>query len=325
MQKRISAFSSTVLLPAREIIRAPITLLLTVTAVAGTLCIPLVLAFQFGDTGQRLARDGGLGMQLTMGTLLAAASACSLIRRERESGVAAMLLTKPVSRRWYLLSRFMGIASILALFTVVMATATLLAHRAAEGFHPETGYHPDHIAALSGLACIPLAAATAAWRNWKAKSSFHAVALLSLPIYLLAACLLAGFYTRGGRITLSYAPDMDPRIIVASLSLMLALFIFAAFALTLSTILPPVSTAIVCLLVLFLGFSTPLLMTTTNQLRIGFAILPNLNWFWLTEAIDTESKLLSVHFLLASLYGILLLIPTLTLGIWLMENVEVPS
>ncbi len=312
-------------LPAREILRTPITLLLTVTAACITLVTPLIIAFQFGDTGRRLVRDGGLGLQLTVGTLLAASCACSLVRRERESGITAMLLTKPVSRPWYLLSRFLGIALILALFTAIMTPATMLAHRAAEAYHPETGFKSDTIAALSGLFCIPLACLTGGWYNWKKRYSFHAITLLVLPLYVITACLMAGFYTRGGTLTLAYQPDLDIRIIVASASLMLVLFIFTALALAISTYLPPVSTAAVCLVVLFAGFSTPLLLSSTVALQPLVALLPNWNIFWLTESMDTANQNLLGRFVFACCYGMLLLLSTLLLGMTLMKRVEVPS
>lgn len=312
-------------LPAHEMLRTPITLLLTVTAACSTLITPLVIAFQFGDTGRRLVRDGGLGLQLTIGTILAATCACTLIRRERESGITAMLLTKPVSRPWYLLSRFLGIGMIILLFTAIITPATMLAHRAAEAFHPEIGFKTDTLAALSGLLCIPLACLTGGWYNWKKRYSFHAVTYLTLPAYLAGACLLAGFYTRSGSFTRAYQPDLDLRIIVAALSLMLVLLIFAAMALSMSTYLPPVSTALVCLMILFGGFSTPLLLSQTTSLQPLVALLPNWNLFWLTEAMDTSEQHLPFRFLLASGYGLLWLSATVLLGMTLMKRVEVPS
>ncbi len=313
------------LLPAHEILRAPITVLLTASAAATTLLIPLVIAFQFGDTGRRLVRDGGLGLLLTVGTILAAASACNIFRRERESGIAAMLLTKPVSRPWYFLSRFLGVGLIVMLFAAVMTPATMLAHRAAEAYHPDTGFKSDYIAALSGLFCIPLACLTGGWWNWKKHVAFHAVTLLSLPIYLWSACLMAGWYTRAGTFTLSYSPDLDPTIILATCSLVLVLLIFAALALALSMYLPPVSTAAVCLLALFAGFSTPAWMLNSTRLRPIVAFLPNWNWFWLTETIDTAPHLLGGRFLLAFVYGLLFLTATVIWGMTLMKRVEVPS
>lgn len=313
------------LLPAREILRTPITCLLTITATCITLLIPLMHAFQFGDTGRRMARDGGLGLLLSVGTILAAAGACSIIRRERESGITAMLLTKPISRSLYLLSRFNGVAIMILLFSAIMAPTTMLAHRAAEAYHPESGTVPDPVAAVAGLLCVLLACLTGAWFNWKKHTSFHAVVMLSLPLFLWTTCLLAGWFTRARTFTLQYNPELDPRIILAALSLAWVLMTFASIALTVSIYLPPVSTAVLCLIILFAGFSTPALMASTGLLRPFVALLPNWNWFWLTETIDTAPQQIMGRFSLAILYGLSLVTATLLIGMNVMKRVEVPS
>jgi hypothetical protein len=313
-------------LPAREILRAPITLLLTACVTFITLFIPLILAFQFGDTGRRLVRDGGLGLQWTIGILLAAACACSLIRRERESGVAAMLLTKPVARHWYLLSRFAGISSVILLFSITSTAATMLAHRAAEAFSVDAGFRTDHLAAISGMLCIPLACLMGAWRNWKNNGSFHATAILALPACLIATCLLAGFFTRSGTFTLQYSPQLDFRIGLASLGISLALLVFTALALSLSIFFPPVTTIAVCLIVLFGGLASPALLVHQNFMGNLFALLPNWNWFWLANQLDAaESTSLLPQFAFVLLYGSCWTVALLSIGSVLMDKVEVPS
>ena len=325
MQMQKSAIFALASLPAREILRAPIPFLLTSTVTFATLFIPLVLAFQFGDTGRRLVRDGGLGLQLTIGILLAAASASTLIRRERESGVAAMLLTKPVARHWYLLSRFAGIAMVIMLFSATTTLATLLAHRAAEAFTPDSGFRTDYLAAVSGILCIPLACATAGWLNWRNQFSFHAVAMLALPLYLLAASVWVGFFTRAGRFTVQYNPQLDFRIMIGAFSLLFLLWVFAALALTCSIILPPVTTAALCMMVLFSGQLSPLLLARSTWLGPIFALFPNWNWFWLAEQLDTGTDGLLANAAFAATYGLVLLAAILTSGMLMIEKVEVPA
>lgn len=313
------------MLPAREMLRSPITLLLTISPVFITLLIPVILAFQFGDTGKRLVRDGGLGLQLTSGVLLAATCACSLIQKERESGIAAMLLTKPVGRVTYLLSRFAGIAIILLLFSLTATLATMLAHRAAASLEPSFGFRTDYITASAGLTCLILAACVAGWRNWKHNDSFHAVATVSLPILLAMLTVISGFYTRTGHITMQYNPQLDARILLAAFALYLLLLIFAALALTMSIHLKPVSTAISCMLILFGGFATPVLLAKENLARPLTAFLPNWNWFWIANHLDTGQKELLPSFAFLNVYGIFFITAILLLGIICMQKAEVPS
>jgi len=325
MPMRRSPWRPLIALPVREILRAPITFLLSSTTVCATLCIPLVLAFHFGDTGRRLVRDGGLALQLSAGIILAAASACNLIRRERESGVAALLLTKPVARHSYLLSRFAGIAGVLIVFSISALLANLLAHRAAETFSPGTGYRTDATAALLGILCLPLACATAGWLNWRRNFSFHAVATLALPLYLLITCLMMGFLSRDGTLTWPYHPQLDLRIVVAAAALLLPLLVFAAIALTASIRLQPVTTVMLCLIVLFAGLFAPLGIARTNLLRPLATLIPNWNWFWLASHLDDASRSLLTASVFATLYGTTLLGAILLLAMHLMQTVEVPT
>ncbi len=311
------------ILPAREVARTPIVLLLAAASVVATLVVPLALAFQFGDTGQRLARDGGLALQLTLGIILCACTASAVIRTERESGVAAMLLTKPVTRHWYLLSRFFALAAVAILFSSITTPATLLAHRAAEAFDPNHGYVTDVTAALAGLLCIPLACGIAGIQNWRRRSSFHAVALGALPPLLWTACLLIGFFTRSGAPTLRYAPLLDPRILLAALSLLGALLVFCALALTVGLFLPPVSTVAICMITLFGGLAAGTRSVRPAGRNLVFSLLPNWNLFWPADALDHAFADLALHVLWPFAYGSLLTIGILAIGIRLTHRLEI--
>jgi hypothetical protein len=325
MQKfKFSSQIALVSLPAQEMLRNPITVLLSLATVFMTLLIPLVLAFQFGDTGKRLVRDGGLGLQLTFGIILASACACNLIQKERQSGVAAMLLTKPVGRHTYLLSRFVGIGLVLFVFSSSAAIATMLAHRSAEGFDPDVGLQTDRITASAGLLCIVIAAGIAGWRNWLRNDSFHAITITSLPVLLAMLSLLCGFYTRAGRLTWVYAPQQDPRILLVALAIYLLLLVFTALALTMSIYLKPVNTTLTCIIILLTGFSTPVWMAKA-QFMPFVALFPNWNWFWLANHLNAGQSGLTTSFLFAGGYGSLLIAAILCIGFLLIEKAEVPS
>ncbi len=323
MQRKLQQYVTLSLLPLREVLRTPVVLLLAGAAVCSTLLVPLALAFQFGDTGQRLVRDGGLALQLGLGIILCAYAACAILRTDQQSGVAAMLLTKPVTRPQYLLSRFGAIALLALLFSAITTPATLLAHRAVETLDPQYGYVTDVRAALAGLLCIPLACAVAAWQNWRKQQSFHATALGALPALLWATCGLMGFISRTGVFSLTYHPHMDPGIILAALPLLVALWVFAALALTLGIRLPPVTTMALCLLTLFGGLLAGARIAHAPTPNTLLAWIPNWNLFWPATQLDQSPAAIIQYLPWPLLYGCLLILGILTVGVQWTHRLEI--
>ncbi|MFU8780557.1 MAG: hypothetical protein ACNA71_05975, partial [Kiritimatiellia bacterium] len=170
-----------------------------------------------------------------------------------------------------------------------------------------------------------LACATGAWRNWKHNASFHATTMIALPTYLIVACLLAGFYTRAGTITLRYNPQLDIRIALAAFCLVLALLVFTALALALSIFFPPVTTIAICLIVLLGGLASQALLAHDNIASVWLSLLPNWNWFWLANLLDGAAGSITARMTFALLYGAMWTAATLCVGSILIDKVEVPA
>ena len=66
------------------------------------------------------------------GLLISGYASCATLDRERKAGTTAAILSKPVSRNTFFLAKFFGIFSVVILFSICAATATLLAERIAE-------------------------------------------------------------------------------------------------------------------------------------------------------------------------------------------------
>ena len=73
-----------------ECLQQPAVLLIAFAGVVATALIPLLQFHQFGEAG-RLARDGALAYQLTLGLALAVVAASSAIRREIDNRVSTLV------------------------------------------------------------------------------------------------------------------------------------------------------------------------------------------------------------------------------------------
>ena len=108
---------------ALEIISEPLSLLLLSAALALAVFAPAFHYHQFGEA-TRMARDAGLSALLIGGTVFVVSGAVRSMRRELESGTAAVVLSHPVSRAQFFLAKACGAFAAFALFAVALGAVT---------------------------------------------------------------------------------------------------------------------------------------------------------------------------------------------------------
>lgn len=278
------SFFRLVRIHVQSLLRNPICMLITITAVMATIIMPLVFTHTFGDTASRLARDGGLAFHLVAGIALAAYAACSLSGCARQSGTDAMILVKPISPSTVFLARYAGVALVLLIFSATSGLASMLAQRIAESFSPSTGRHLDLTTATSAVLGILLVCGLGVLADATRKATFHTTVFCLLPLALGTAALLSGFHDRAGNWTRESRYTLDTSSLVAALLIAAALLLVAALALTLSLWLSPASVAATCFILLVAGLSVDWLLATTCQNTIArtlvLATIPNWQRFW---------------------------------------------
>lgn len=310
----------------KDALRRPLFMLLTFSAVLISIIVPMASAFQFGNMGQRLAADGTMAFQLTFGIILSAYLASATLGDERQKGVAAMLLTKPVSHPCYILTRFAGTASVLLLFSIIMALTGMLAHRIAESPTAAERYMTDSLTGLASLGVLIIAALWGGWRNFRKNHSFHASAIIALLTLLAALCLACGLWTRSGSFSTNYASELDPTIMLRACSLWLALLIFSATAMALGIVLRPVSNAACLILLLMAGMLLPPLAAAAGfpgwQLT---ALLPDWNRFWIANPNTTMGTAPLESLAVNLIYAIPMIAAPLLLATHFLKSSEIQS
>ena len=117
-------FASIAKATALEIVNEPLSLLLLTASLALAVFAPAFHYHQFGEA-TRMARDAGLSALLIGGTLFAATGTVRSVRRELESGTAAVALAHPVSRAQFLLAKAAGAYCAFALFAIALGAITV--------------------------------------------------------------------------------------------------------------------------------------------------------------------------------------------------------
>lgn len=337
MIRKICAVASATI---TEAIQQPLALLTMLTALAFTLLAPVFQFHRFGEDG-RLARDSGLSCILIFGLALAATTAGRSVAAEIANGTAAAAISKPLSRTIFLIAKWLGVCSVVTLFWLALSSATMLAERGSAHFveHPDfNGYVDDHLSLAISAATIALALLIAALASCYAKRRFGVTAfygvVISQPV-ALALSQLSG-WLRGSRIAqaccdgsadhihhhtvnwLAWQPPLNTRIITAALLLLLALYIFAALATALATRLKTVPTLTLCAIILVLGLAgdslTATLHSSLSIIHYPLSILPDMQHFWLSDALARGGSIPLSYLGRATLYAATCSTLFLTLG-----------
>lgn len=297
-----------------EAIQQPIAFLILLSALLTTLLAPVFQFHRFSEDG-RLARDSGLSCMLVFGLVLAAGTAGRSVAGEIGRGTAAAVIGKPVSRVTFVLSKWLGVFWVVVIFWLGVLAATLAAERSSAHFmvlESFTGYATDPVTLALSFLGVGGALVAAAVRQYVWRRRFGVTAFLGLSLMQVAVVAVSGFYNRFGALYplhgeaacaegcqgaehvhaaggwLPYHVELNLRVVAAAVLVLLALAIFAALATALATRLQTGAALAVCVLVLILGLagdSFTLDMHALSWRRLVAGVMPNLQHFWLCDAL----------------------------------------
>ncbi len=310
-----------------ESMQQPAVLLLTLAGVVATALIPLMQFHEFGEPG-RLARDGALAYQLTLGLALAVVTASAAIRREIDGGTAAAALSKPLARGTFVVGKFLGVARMLLHFWYALLAAMLIAERVAfriSGNAGEPVGAVDTRAQAFLLIAVPAALAVAAFLDNRRRARFCIAALRVLMALLTLGLLAALGFDRLGAWSPSWA-NLDLRLVPVSLLILAALMLFAALATALSTRLRSGATLIASGLLLSLGLAADHLLAPARPLlvRLAARLLPNVQSFWLCDALTAGGAVPLAYVGGACAYAAAWALALLALGVLAFRHCDIP-
>jgi hypothetical protein len=280
---------------ALEGLQQPVFLLLTLTSVTLTAFGPLLQLHAFGEEG-RMARDSGLAFMLVFGLFVVGFTSGFTLADELRRGTAATTLAKPVHRIIFLVGKWCGVVAVLAVFCASATLATLLAERTAEhAVETRTflGSIIDRYSGLGALAAVAVALLAGAVLNFVRGVRFGLATVLSLIAGQTLVLLLCGFIARTGELLPAYDLQVNLRLLPAATLVFLLLVLYAALATALSTRLKTIATLAVCALFLFVGFLADSLLGQASGpfARVAYALIPDVQHFWLADALANQGRI----------------------------------
>ena len=319
---RIAPFLAIARLSAVEAIRRPVFLLVALSGLAGIVALPFLLNYTLGDSA-RIVRDSALALGFSGGILLAALGAGESIARDLRRGTAAAVLAKPVSRPAYFLAKVVGVWAALFLFALAALAATLLAVRAGA-----SDLRLDWTAAGPALLALFLAPVLAGAWNHRTRRPFTSAAFFLLLLFLLLAVAVSAAF-RTPLDHLAFPENFQWAIAPVALLLCFCLGMAAALAAALATRLSVTPVLLLCAGFFLFGLMGDHLLgprlADSGAARAAYALLPNVQAFWLLDALDAAVPIPLAYFGLAAAYAAAWSAAALALGLASFQRLEIPG
>lgn len=279
----------------REGWRQPMFWLILVITLLLLVVNPYIPYFTFGED-IKMFKELGYDVLMLSAALFGVLAASMSISEEIEGRTAITLMSKPVSRRQFLIGKFLGI-----LLASLMMTAFL-----SWVFDGLVLYKLNY-----DRETIPIPAGLDAWTTtWQEMWG-------EVPAY----------FVRGAAFWMAHVVSLAPGVVLGLCQVMVLL----AIAVALATRLPMIVNLVICLVVFFLGHLTPILeQVSQNKALIQFmaqlfdTLLPSLDLFSLGPVIarDDPPALgpFSVYVGMVSVYAMLYTTIALLFGLILFED-----
>ena len=287
-----------------ETLRQPIYAIIIVAALLLFLLSPS-LAMYTMDDDNKLLREIGLSTLFLTSLFVAIFSASGAVALELENKTITTVLTKPVQRPIFILAKFLGVIGAVGLAHYLCSVALLMAIR--HGVLESAADPHDWTVIAAAATVVVLTVLLSAFFNYVYDWKFSSTAIVVAAVLATGAMVFLAFIDRDWKF--NPAKNGINRLDVAgSVLLFLAAVIIAALAVALSARFNIVVTLSACIGVFLLGLVSDYVFGRLAQAhawaQIGRSLVPNLQIFWISDAIYEGSVVPLKYILITALYTV---------------------
>jgi len=307
-----------------ETLRQPIYGVVIAATVLVLVFSPSLVMFTLDDDNL-LLRDIGLSTLLVAGMLLGVFAAATTVTEEIETRTALTVISKTVGRGAFILGKFAGIAAAVLLGEYLLSLVLLMVVR--HGVLQAAYEHSDLVVITLGAAALLLTFLAGLAANYFYRWRFSSTAILLgalLGTITLALLAFINVNWQFSREKLLAWELLRPILLVV-----LAVLILSAVALAAATRTNMTLTLVICSLVFLLGAVTesslgPLARSGHGLAHyaawIPLALLPNISFFLVTNAIYQNTTVPLAYLAQAALYALLYVTACLLFAIALFRS-----
>lgn len=306
-----------------ETIRQPIYAVIIVVAVLAFILAPSIAMYTL-DEDIKLLRELGLSTIFLAGLFIAVFSATGAITEEIETQTITTLLSKPVSRPAFIFGKFLGVATAVTLAHFIFTAAYLMDIR--HGVMETVNDEFDWPVICAAAAVIVLTFIISAVLNYSYDWNFPSSAILTGSILLVFALTFIAFIDKGWKISQT-GLTFEAFDIYAAVLLLFGIFILVALAVLFSTRMNAVFTLVTSFSVFLAGLISDWMFGRFADkaiwAKIGSILVPNMQIFWVSDAIYETGSIPEAYLLKGLMYSVLYTAAILMLSIAFFQRRQV--
>ena len=292
----------------RECLREPVYYLMLLAALIMIGLFPYFSMFVLRQQ-IRLVCDSSMATTMLFGLFAAVLCSARTISREMKNGTVLLLMSKPVSRFSFVISKVCGILISLTIFVLVCNAATWLSVLIAK----------DQFRLSTPLLCwyfgaICLAALYGGIRNFISQKSFSSNAVAAMAVLFPVIALVTQIIrdrTVSEYIKADTESYMQADVLLPALCMLFfAVWIMGVISSALATRMEIVGNLMMCLLIFLTGmvlhyFAARLFGTGSAGALVCTSLVPNWQIFWMADVLANRVHIPASYFVWTLVYSVL--------------------
>jgi hypothetical protein len=300
-----------------ESIREPIYFILLITALILIGHFPSMSLFVFSEQ-IKLVVDSSMATTLLFGLFAAVLCSSHTISREMRNGTVLLMMSKPVHRWAFIISKIFGVIAAVLLFVYLCNISAIISlYVAKDQFQMDMGAYYIYMGIIAFSCVMGMAF------NFLYGRSFPSVTTVTMTILMTIYCIAC--------VALKEHPALSMKdFYYALILLFFSVSTMATITVVFATRLEMVANLTVCSVIFFLGLmSNYLFQRDTGSELLNFvfgffyALLPNWQFFWLADALASRRAIPLSYVLWTGVYVLLFMSFCTMWAVGIFQNKEV--
>ena len=287
-----------------ETLRQPVYAVIIVTALVLFFLIPSVTMYSLDDDNKFL-REIGLSTLFLTSLFISIFAASSAVAEEIDNKTITTVVTKPLPRPIFILAKFLGVAAAVGLAHYLCTIALVMTIR--HGVLETAADTHDWSVIATAAAVIGLAILLTAFFNYFYDWKFSSTAIVLAAVFATVGIVFLFFFDRNWRFNPA-ANAIHLVDVYASVLLFLGALVIVALAVALSSRFNAVVTLVGCIGLFLVGLVSDYAFGRFADdhiwAKIAYYIVPNLQVFWVSDAIYEGSAIPGRYILISGLYAL---------------------
>ncbi len=306
-----------------ETLRQPVYAIIIVSALLLLFVSPSIAMYTMSDDN-KLLRELGLSTLFLASLFIAIFAASGAVAEEIDNKTIMTVLSKPVQRPVFILAKFLGVVAALAMGQYICTIGLVMAIR--HGVLESVNDPHDWTVIVAAGATVVLACLLSAFFNYTYDWKFSSTAIALLALFGTIGIVFLAFIDRDWKFNPANN-KINALDIYGSVLLFLAAVIIAALAVAFSSRFNIVVTLSACVGIFLLGLVSDWAFGALAKqhlwAKICYFALPNLQLFWISDAIYEGSSVPFKYILIGASYALCYTAGILALAVALFQRRQV--